>query len=241
MWRFRSLVLAPLLALGLAVPCPAQESEKEAVRAAAAETLADRYPERADRLKVRVRRVRGDVDPNGPLRVRFSEGEGSPTGVAQADIHSRGTNGTWTEDGWALLHVTRFDSVATIRGRVKGGERIPPAELETAWIETTDLRGEPMRADAARERARQGRLVAERHLQAGRVLRTRDVRRPNTVDAGEAVRVRYRRGRMFFRVSCTAREGGAADETIRVHCAELETMYRARITSENTAEWVETL
>jgi flagella basal body P-ring formation protein FlgA len=242
MWRLLLFALVgPPLAVGPAAPCSAQEPEAEAIQAAAAETLAGRYPERADRLKVRVRRVRGDVDPDGSMRLRFSEGEGSPTGVTRASIHSKDAEGNWTEDGWALLHVARFDSVATIRGRVKGGETIPTDELEIAWIETSDVRGEPLRAGEARDRARRGRLVADRYLQSGRVLRTRDVRRPNTVDAGGAVRVRYRRGGIVFRVSCTAREAGVIEEIIRVHCGELETMYRVRITSETTAEWVETL
>jgi len=230
-----------LLVFGLSTPGQAQGTQTDAVRAAATQVLADHYSGRTDHLKVRVQRVRGDVDTTKALRVQFSESEGTPTGLAQADIHTRSAGGEWKEAGWALLRVARLDSVVTVQSRVQKGESIPAAELETAWIETTDLYGDPLRAANVQARAHRGRLVAARHLQAGRVLRSRDVRRPYTIDAGSSVRVRYRRGRLAFRLSCTAREPGVVDEVIRVHCSDLNTMYRARITEGNTARWVETL
>lgn len=225
----------------LSQPGQAQEPEKAVVHAAAAETINEHYPERNGDLEVQVRRVRGTVDTTKELRLQFSEWEGSPVGVAQAHLQTRRPDGEWESAGWALLEVARFDSVATVRSRVEEDEPIPPSALEMAWIETTDLRGEPLRIDTARSWARRGTLVATRHLQSERVLRRHDVRRPHTVDAGSSVRVVYRKGRVVFRLSCTAREAGVAEEVIRVHCAELETTYRARIINENMAEWVETL
>ncbi len=230
-----------LLALGLARSGQAQQSRKKAVRAAATETLDGHYPGRADHLKVRVRRLRGTIDTSVGLRLRLADGRGSPTGLTQASLYTQRPDGAWESAGWVLLDVSRLDSVATVRSRVQGGKSIPASELETAWIETTDLHGEPMQVDSVRSRARRGHLVAERHLQSGRVLRKQDVRRPHTVDAGSSVRVVYRRGRLVFRLACTAREAGVVDEAIRVYCADLETMYRARIMSEKRAEWVETL
>lgn len=242
MRRFVPYVLPSLLWV-LALPAlgQAQDAQKEAVRAAATQALARHYPESTGRLKVRVRRVRGDVDTAKALRVRFSESDGTPTGLAQADVHTREAGDTWEEVGWAMLRVARLDSVVTVQSRVQGGESIPQTDLETAWVETTDLHGEPLRAATVRARASRERLVAARHLRSGRVLRKRDVRRPHTVDAGASVRVHYRRGRLTFRLSCTAREPGIVDEEVRVHCSDLDTMYRARITGANTAQWVETL
>jgi flagella basal body P-ring formation protein FlgA len=231
------LLAAPVLSQ----PGQAQELKKAAVHTAATETIDDHYPGRTGNLKVRVRRVRGNLDTTETLRLQFSEWEGSPTGLAQANVRTRRPDGEWESAGWALLEVARFDSVATIRSRVQGDESIPASALETAWIETTDLRGEPVRIDTARSRARRGALVATRHLQSGRVLREHDVRRPHTVDAGSLIRVIYRQDQVVFRISCTAREAGVAEEVIRVHCAELKTTYRARIINENMAEWVETL
>jgi len=235
------VVFGLLLPMGLPTSGQAQEARKKAVRAAASRVLTDHYPESTDHLKVRVRRVRGDIDTTGALQVRFAESEGTPTGLAQADVRSRSAGGGWEEAGWALLRVARLDSVVTVQGQVQRGEPIPASVLETAWLETTDLYGEPLRAANIRVRASSGGLVAARHLRSGRVLRTRDVRRPHTVDAGSSVRVHYRRGRLVFRLSCTAREPGVDDEVVRVHCSDLDTMYRARITGENTARWVETL
>lgn len=242
MRRFAPYVL-PSLLLMLALPTmgQAQDAQEAAVRAAATQALARHYPESTGHLKVRVRHVRGDVDTTKALRVRFSESNGTPAGLAQADVHTRDSGGTWEDAGWATLRVARLDSVATIRSRVQGGEPIPKAELKTVWIETTELRGEPLRASTVRSRANRERLVAARHLQSGRVLRKRDVRRPHIVDPGESLRVHYRRGRLSFRLSCTAREPGVVDEVVRVHCSDLDTLYRARITGENTAQWIETL
>lgn len=242
MWRLLlHAVIGLLLATGLPQSGHAQEPQKRAVRKAAVEALDTHYSARINHLKVRVRRVRGTVDTTTALRVRLSENEGSPTGLAQAQLQARRPDGEWESAGWTLLDVARLDSVVTIQGRVRGDEPIPVSKLETAWIETTDLRGEPIRVDAALSQARRGDLVAARYLQSDRVLRERDVRRPHAVDAGSSVRVVYRRGRLAFQVSCTAREPGMVDNEIRVRCADLETMYRVRVTSENTAEWIETL
>lgn len=241
MWCLLPYALTFLMAaLGVLQPGQAQTVQKEAIRAAATETLNGHYPDQTGHLKVRVRRLQATVDTSKGLQLRFSERRGTPMGPTQAKIHTQ-RDGEWKSAGWALLDIARLDSVATIRSRVRGDEPIPASKLETAWIETTDLRGEPMRVDTARARARRGSLVATRHLQSGRVLQKHDVRRPHTVDAGSSIRVVYSRGRLVFRFSCTARESGAGGETIPVYCADLETMYRARIASENTAEWVETL
>ncbi len=238
------LVLVPPF-WGWALPSKAQSSGAEApepsVRKAASRALSAQYPESADHLKVRVRRVRGTLDPEAGLRLVFPGGEGRPTGLTQVDLRTRGAEGDWTTAGWALLHVARLDSVATLRTRAPRGAPIAPSDLETAWLETSSLHGEPLRADTAHTRAARGALVATRHLQSGRVLRARDVRRPYAADTGSALRVRYQKGRLVFRLSCTAREPGGVDDVIRVHCSGLNTMYRARITSKRTAQWVETL
>jgi flagella basal body P-ring formation protein FlgA len=242
MRRFFPYVLPSLLlVLGLPVSGQAQEAQKGAVRTAATQALATHYPESTGHLKVRVRRVRGEIDTTKALRVRFSENDGTPTGLAQAEVQTRDAAGMWKEVGWATLRVARLDSVVTVQSRVQGGEPIPNVELETVWVETTTLHGEPMRADTARARARREDLVAARHLRSGRVLRKRDVRRPHTVDVGSSVRVYYQRGRLAFRLSCTAREPGVVEEVVRVHCSDLDTMYRARLTGERTARWIETL
>lgn len=238
--RVACMLTGLLLVLGPVGRSQAQEGKK-AVREAATQTLASRYPESAAHLDVRVRRVRGSIDTTKALQLTFPEQEGTPTGPARVDLRTRGPSGAWADAGWALLHVARFDSVVTVQGRVRRGEAIPPAQVETAWIETTDLYGDPLRADDFRDRTANGPVIAERHIQSGRVLRTEDVRLPYTADTGSSIRIHYRRGRLHFELSCKAREPGFVDEVIRVHCPDLNTMYRARLTGEHTAQWIETL
>ncbi|MFB6271526.1 MAG: flagella basal body P-ring formation protein FlgA [Salinibacter sp.] len=236
------VVFVAALLGGVGLPAPGQaQSTRATVRKVATEVLSARYPGSADHLDVRVRRVRGDLDTTRALRLRFSDSEGTPTGLAQVDLRTRGADGAWKEAGWALLRVARLDSVVTVQSQVAEGETIPRSELETAWIETSNLSGEPLRASKLWGRADRESLVAARYLRAGRVLRKQDVRRPYTTEIGSLIRMRFRQGRLVFRLSCTAREPGFVDEVIRVHCPELETMYRARITGEDTAQWVETL
>jgi flagella basal body P-ring formation protein FlgA len=244
MATMRQCLSCVLTALLLALSLPPQgraQSAKQAVREAAMQVLSTQYPESAAHLEVQVRRIRGGVDPAEEVRLEFSDREGRPTGLAQVDLRTREAGGDWTKAGWALLQVARLDSVVTLQGRARRGETIPRSNLETAWIETTDLHGEPLRADTVHTRAARGALVATRHLRSGRVLRAQDVRRPYTTDTGSAIRVQYQEGRLIFRLSCTAREPGFVDEVIRVHCPDLNTMYRARVTDEGTAQWIETL
>lgn len=238
--RFACLLTGLLLLLGLSGRSQAQDG-KTAVREAATQVLAARYPESAANLDVRVRRIRGSVDTTKGLRLTFSEREGTPAGPARVDLRTRQPSGAWTETGWALLHVARFDSVVTVQSRMRAGETLSPSQVETAWVETTDLHGEPLRADDFRRRVAEGAVVADRHIQSGRVLRKDDVRLPYTADTGSSIRVHYRRGRLLFQLSCRAREPGLVDDVIRVHCPDMNTMYRARLTGENTAQWVETL
>mgnify|MGYP006895880761 CR=1 FL=1 len=142
-------VLTGLLVLGLpcwgwALPSKAQssgaEAPKPAVRKAALRALSAQYPESADYLKVRVRRVRGTLDPEAGLQLVFPGGEGRPTGLTQVDLRTRGAEGDWATAGWALLHVARLDSVATLRARALRGAPIAPSDLETAWLETASGR-----------------------------------------------------------------------------------------------------
>lgn len=241
MWHRFSYVLAGLL-LALAFPSQGQaQGETQAVREAATQVLSSRYPGSAAHLDVRVRRVRGSVDTAKALQVRFSGSEGTPTGPAQVDLRVRGAGGEWEKVGWALLQVARLDSVVTIQGRVKRGETIPRSKLETAWLETTDLPGEPLRAADVRKRAGEEALVAARHVQSGRVLRERDVRLPYTANTGTSIQIRHRHEGILFRLSCKAREPGFLDDVIRVHCPDTNKMYRARLTSEHKARWIETL
>ena len=234
-----------LLALACAGTARAQEAAAAEVRQAAEQLLAARYPDRAERMQVRVRRTGGSfddrIDGEAALRLDFPGHDGAvPEGLAQVQVQRR-VAGRWQKTGWALLHVAHFDSLVTMRVRVRAGEAVTPEHVGVAWMETTDVHGEPLRAADFRARTAEGRLLTTRLVRAGRVLRRRDVRAPYTVDTGGAVEMHYARGRLAFRLSCKAREPGFADDAIRVYCPGTRTTYRARLTGEHTAHWVETL
>lgn len=211
------------------------------MRQAAEQELASRYPEGAARMTVRVRRVGGDVDRTAPIQLDFPQRGRTPEGLTQVQVRAQTSAGRWTKTGWALLDVAHFDSVMTVRGRIGAGEPVDASRLETAWMETTDVRGEPLRATAFRSDAAKGSLVATRILSAGRVLRQSDVRPPYTVDTGASIEMHYTRGRLAFRLSCKTREPGFTGDEIRVYCSDTRTSYRVRLTNEDTARWIETL
>lgn len=192
-------------------------------------------------MKVRVRRIRGSVDDTEPLRLDFPQRRGTPEGVTQVQVQTKDGSGTWTESGWALLHVARYDSVMTVRDRIREGEAVTPSQLETAWIETTDFNGEPMRDSDFRARLADGSLVATQMLRPGQVLRKREVRPPYAADTGTSIDMQYVRGRFILRLACKAREPGFMEKVIRVYCPDTKTTYRARVTGDGTARWIETL
>jgi len=233
-----ALLVAPL---GTAT-VQAQDAQAAAVRQAAEEVLATRFPERADRMAVRVRRLGGDIDGAGPLQLQFPQRGHTPEGPTQVRVRVQTDGGRWTETGWALLDIAHYDSVLTLRSRLRAGDPVRASHLETAWIETTDLRGEPLRTDDRPSEADDAPLIATRILEEGRVVRQTDVRPPYAVDTGASVELYYARGRIAFRLTCKAREPGFAGDAVRVYCPDTRATYRARLADDGrAARWIETL
>lgn len=236
-----------LLGLQLAWVCfvlPGAHAQRPAtatVRRAAENELVNHFPESGSSTKVRVRRLRGEIDSTARIRVNFAERRGPPRGLARADIEVRTTSGSWKVAGWALLYVAHYDSVMTTSTRVRAGEKLSAENVEATWIETTDFRGSPITTEMYRNRLDEGVLVAARLVQAGRPLRGSDVRRPHAAETGSPIDVHYWRGRFSLRLSCKAREPGFTEEIIRVYCPDTQTTYRARIVTASAARWVETL
>lgn len=223
------------------IPLHAQDGIDGAVRRAAEQELASRFPERADRLEVRVRSVRSPLDSAAQLRVDFPEREEPPGGLTQVEVHTRASSGQWEGTGWARLHVARYDSVLTVRNRVRAGEAITFSKVQRAWREVTDFQEEPLQTGELRARLREGPLVASRFVRADRVLRGDDVRPPYAANTGATIEVHHGRGRVTLLLSCTAREPGFVGDVIRVYCPDFRTTYRARVTGRDTARWIETL
>jgi len=236
------MLLAVLLVASWGAAAVRAQDAQGAVRQAAEEELATRFPERADRMAVRVRRLGGTIDEAMPLQLDFPQRGRTPEGPTQVRVRAQTEAGQWTETGWALLDIAHYDSVWTVRSRLRAGDPVRASHLETAWIETTDLRGEPLRADAGPSQGDDAPLIATRILEEGRVVRRTDVRPPYAVDTGASVELHYARGHVAFRLTCKAREPGFAGDAIRLYCPDTRATYRARLADDgHAARWIETL
>jgi len=241
MQRVLVSVLLGLLAASGPQALQAQDAGAEAaVQRLAAQKIAARHPKSADHLEVRVRRVRGTVDSTAELRLELPDRGAVTDGLTRARIRKRTASG-WSDAGWAMLRVARYDSVLTTRSRIEQGESIGPDDVTQVWMSVSDLHGEPLRASAFRAQREKGPLVADRYLRSERVLRARDVRPPYAVDPGTDTDMYYRRGRVTFRLSCTVRETGFVEDVVRVYCPDTRKTYQARVRTEEAVKWVKTL
>lgn len=222
------LLLALLLAL----------AEPPGLADAARAALAQAFPESAHRLEPRLLRTGGAIPTDRPLRVAWPTGDGPPRGHVQADVL---VEGAARRAGWALFFVAHHDSVLVPRHALRRGEAVGPDALETVWIETTRLPGEPLRPADLRTLAGDGVPVAARLLPAGRPLRRGDLRPPPAADVGDAVTMRLARGAVVLELACRAREAGRVGEVVRLHCPDTGALYRARLVAPGQADWIETL
>ena len=234
-----SYVLISLFWLLAAGEHPAPD--RSPVASAAEALLAERFPDDAHRLDVRVVRTSTDVRAAEPVRVVWPADAALPRGRTQVDVLTRTSGGGWNETGWALLYVAHFDSVVMAQTVLDRDEPVAPEDVSVAWVETTTFRGEPLRAADFRTLRADGAVFATRRLPAGRPLRHGDLRLPLAADTGEAVRMRYERGPIRLRLACQARERGRPGETIRLYCPDTRTTYRARLTGPGAADWTQTL
>lgn len=211
------------------------------VRSAAESALREQFPGDFYRFDVRVVRTGGDLNPEAATRIVLPQAAALPRAHTQVDVLQGDGASGYVKTGWALLYVAHFDSVMTAQTTLKPGAAVSPSDVGAAWMETTRFHGDPLRpADFARLQA-QGQAIATRYLREGGALRSADLRAPYAADTGEAVLMRYRRGRVLLHFPCKAREPGYLDDTIRLHSSETGATYRARLTGPGAAEWIETL
>lgn len=224
----------------LAPPSGPHDDAAARIRAAAQHQLAEHFPAEAHRLQVRVKRTGGRIPSDGPLRLAFPEEHALPRAHTQVKV-LRPEGSGWAKTGWALLYVAHFDSVAVAREDLGDDEPVSAADLQAAWTETTQFRGEPLHPADVRALLARGEVFMAHAVREGRLLRRSDVRAAYAADTGETVALRYRRGTIRFELSCTAREPGHVGDDIRLYSSETDRMYRARLTGPGTADWLETL
>jgi flagella basal body P-ring formation protein FlgA len=230
--------LLVLLGWLIAVPVAwAQPANADALRRATRAALAASFADDLPRLRIEVKRASGEASTVDKPRVSFRSMDRLPRGAAQVQVYQR-TNGQWTRAGWALLHVAHYDSVLVTTRTIGPGDAITHDDVRVTWRETTRFRGMPLSAAIFQQ---DDPLRADRHLQAGRMLREHDVRPPYAVDTGQTVTVQYQRGGLRMLLRCKAREPGFVGDVIRVYAPDNDTAYRARLTAAGRATWIETL
>lgn len=209
---------------------------KEAVAEVAAELIGRRFPGFASGLQVRVVRMGGELKAAGTLSVRLPRLDGVPSGHTQVRLLSGDQ-----EVGWALLYVAHYDSVAVAQGDLETDRLIGPGDLHFAWLDLTQFRGKPLLRDRFLEMGTEGELYTTRRLRAGDALRAGDLRPPFAAETGSRVVMTYRKGAISLRLSCEAREPGTRGAVVRLYNSDTRTTYKARLTGDGRADWVETL
>ncbi len=230
----RILFLA-LLVFAPALPAIDSGEVTTRVQTVAEHALHKRYPDLETHLKVRVLRLSDGLKKGEIVKVAFPSKGAVPRAHTQvALLTNRGEKA-----GWALLYVAHYDSVVVTRDKVLRGEEVKAEAMQTAWTEVTNIHGAPLRPTALS--TTDAPLYAVRSLQGGRVLRQSDVRQAFAVETGGAVSMRYRRGRIALDLAGKARQSGHVGDVIRLYAPETDSHYRARLTGEGTAVWIETL
>lgn len=209
------------------------------VRSTVEAVFADRFPEVAPRLDVRVVRMGSSVERASALRVRFNQSDAIPRGHAQIRLLTL-NDGSWDEAGWALLYVAHFDSVAIARSDVPAGRDVRPANVTFAWMETTKFRGEPLLPRDLRILGGEA-VFARRPLRAGEAVRKDDLRPAYAAETGQTITVTYRRGGLSMKLRCQAREPGHLGDVIRAYNSDTKSTYQVILTGSGAAKWKSTL
>lgn len=230
---FLLLAPAPLLA-------PDEPTLQDQILEAANKSLATRYPDAAARLNVRLLRTGGQLNADQPIQLHFPASTALPRAHVQVKIHQQTTRG-WQEQGWAMLYVAHFDSVAVAARTLKKEGIVTADDLRFLWMETTRYRGDPMTPATWQTLAARGDLFANRHLAKDRALRADDLRTALDVALGSAVIMTYKRDQFILEFSCKARKAGFIGDEIKLFTPATNKTYRARITGPGKAVWLETL
>ena len=229
------------LLLLLLTPVAVFAQDEARIQALAEDVLATRYPDDAHRLHVRVKRVEGDWGDEAALRLDFPSEDRLPRGTTQVKLFAGSDEAGWQKAGWALLYVSRYDSVVVARAPLRSGDEVTTADVSVAWMETTTIRGTLLHPAELRALSRAGSLFAARSVGEGRVLRHDTLRPAYAAEIGTTVMMHFARSGLQLNLSCKARQAGHIDDEIRLYSADTGKTYRARLTGLGVATWIETL
>ncbi len=143
-------------------------------------------------------------------------------------------------EGWALLRIRLMDHVAVPTRQLEAGDVL---DAGTVRFELTDLgsvNGRALTRSNFDHLSAEAPLEARRRLRADRALRMDDVRGPLAAEPGHTIMITYTRGPLVMTLSGTARESGSVGDIIRIYSSDTRATYRARLTGDGQAEWIET-
>lgn len=216
-----------------------QGSTEEAIVQAAKHLLARAFPADARRLKVSVRQT-SRIDPDArSLRAEFAvTPRQTPRGFVRLELYSMYQS---REVGWAIVHLSRIDTVAAVRRDVAAGEPLTEDDITRAVIESSDAPQHVILYSELKQRLAGGNLAARRNLSSGSMIRPTDVVVAPDVEIGHDMAMELTAGGITIEVDVTSRERARIGDAIRVYSYELKQMYRARVVSTGRAEWLATL
>lgn len=138
--------------------------------------------------------------------------------------------------GWALLRISRHDSVWVLQKTVRRGELLTRGDMTRRWMDLADVARAPITT------LPDGSTVqAQRYLKKGRVLQAGDVEQPFETNVGDKVTLLYEQGRIRMMLEGKARQKGRPGDVIRVYSPTTKNTYRVELVSADHAKWIETL
>ncbi len=194
---------------------------------------AHRYDVTERQIEIEVVRVTGKLEEQD-LTIEWPDD--APVGTVQLRVTDQ--NGS---RGWALMRIHHFASSAHAVRDISAGESISPSDLTFSMVNLISVRGEPLTRERLADYADDDGLIALRRIRAGAPLRTSDIGPAPIAEVGTSIVMDYQRGGVHLRITCKARESGATGDIIRLYAPDTRTTYRARLTGQGSAEWIETL
>lgn len=192
------------------------------------------YGSAAPHVEIEVVRVTGIAADAASIDIEWP-GD-TPQGTTQLRIRDRATGA----EGWALLRIRLMDHVAIPARQLDAGETLDASTIRFELTDLSSVNGRALTQSDFDRLTADHPLEARRRLRADRALRIDDVRGPLAVETGQALTMTYNRGPLVLTLSGTAREPGTVGDVIRIYSSDTRATYRARLTGEGRAEWIET-
>lgn len=238
-------LLTALIVLHTAVLAAGQSdpdrSDEARIRQTTREHLTRQYSVTDAQIKIRVDQLRAQLPPRQPIRVQLSNRWEVPRGRTRATILTQHADDGWKKSGWALLYVAHYDSVVVSSRPLRPDEEITPDDVDPAWVDVTRLREQPLTPDHYRTLRAKDHCFSRQYIREGEIIRQSATRRPYAARSGDLVMMIYERSGIAAHLRCKARQSGFVGDIVRIACPSTGSLYRAKLTEEGTAEWVETL